>query len=664
MKKLKFAPALLAAGAMLFGAFTSCDYTGDTTFEAAVAANTASSSSSGGSGSGSGSGSASTSATYTYLKGIKGGSSTEQQATDFFKGTKDGGLGVTCTNVELQLYHTSNGWTAIDVNGSDTGTKVKNNGDMMEGPAYISGALTTKSDAVAHVNTDVFGTNGYEMGRIKVSVTAGDKDISLAKVSGYFASGKAFTNGYIKVGDADYLALTEASKLTKSSGSQTGIIVTNSAVNKTIAAGSTKDVYILLGKVAESAPSAGATIEVAELVLAFTEASAPAIKVATITLASAGNATTVDAGSTLQFTATCKGANNTTPTDSSVTWTATDSSGAAITGVTISDAGLLSVASSVAADTKVYVKATAKDGSNVSSSAFEVTTKANVPVSAITVTTTAESVDANGTLTFTATCTGAGGATPSNTNVTWSAKLGTTSVDCITSAGVFTAPVHTDENKTYTITATAADGSGVTGTKDITVNKLAALTVDNSIPFTEKFEKANIYSDSALTIFTGIQTAGAEVKLPVGYYQFTKGVLVHSITAEKNKLVTKVVTIAGIASACRLALDKPANGEISVPLNGAATVKIGFNNNSGTRGLKIISSTATLSNASVTTDGTTASTNATATVSSTSQIDVACTASSSDVLIKFDVSAADTLTIKGDDTGSVYIYFVDVAATN
>ena len=40
MKKLRGASAILAAAALIMGSFTACDYTGDTTFDAAIAANT------------------------------------------------------------------------------------------------------------------------------------------------------------------------------------------------------------------------------------------------------------------------------------------------------------------------------------------------------------------------------------------------------------------------------------------------------------------------------------------------------------------------------------------------------------------------------------------------------------------------------------------------
>ena len=209
--------------------------------------------------------------TVTFLKGITGGSATAASGEGFFAGTKSGDLDVTVSAVELQLYKSGTGWTAIDAASSST--KAGKAGDMMEGPAYISGQFTTKEDAVGNADATVLGTNGYEMGRIKLTVTAGTKAVNVKSLSGYFASGKAFTVGYVKVGDNDYekIEYEDSAKLTKSSGSQTGFVAKNFAVGKTIAAGTSADVYILLGKVAESGPSAGVTIEVAELVLTMAE---------------------------------------------------------------------------------------------------------------------------------------------------------------------------------------------------------------------------------------------------------------------------------------------------------------------------------------------------------------------------------------------------------
>ena len=221
--------------------------------------------------------------TVSFLTPITPGSSTEASKEGFFAGTKKGDLDVTVSAVELQLYKKDTGWTPIAAGSSST--KAGKAGDMMEGPDYISGQLETKEDAVANADATVLGEKGFEMGRVKLTVTAGAKPVNIKSLSGYFASGKAFTVGYVKVGDAAYTKIEydDSAKLTKSSGSQTGFVAKNFAVGKTIAAGASADVYILLGKVADSAPSAGVTIEVAELVLTMAEDSALASIAATTT---------------------------------------------------------------------------------------------------------------------------------------------------------------------------------------------------------------------------------------------------------------------------------------------------------------------------------------------------------------------------------------------
>ena len=221
--------------------------------------------------------------TVSFLTPITPGSATEASKEGFFAGTKKGDLDVTVSAVELQLYKKDTGWTPIAAGSSST--KAGKAGDMMEGPDYISGQLETKEDAVANADATVLGEKGYEMGRVKLTVTAGAKPVNIKSLSGYFASGKAFTVGYVKVGDAAYTKIEydDSAKLTKSSGSQTGFVAKNFAVGKTIAAGASADVYILLGKVADSAPSAGVTVEVAELVLTMAEDSALASIAATTT---------------------------------------------------------------------------------------------------------------------------------------------------------------------------------------------------------------------------------------------------------------------------------------------------------------------------------------------------------------------------------------------
>ena len=372
-------------------------------------------------------------ATFTFLKNIKGGSSNAAAADGFFSGAKEGDLDITVGDIELQLYKSGTGWTKIDASASSTKNAGSNN--MMEGPAHIQGQFATKAEAVPHESTVFTGSDtGYEMGRVKISVTTKESAVALKKISGYFASGKSFTAGYVKVGDNDYAQITGATALTKSSGTQTGIIVKNFEVNQTIPANSTKDVYILLGKNAPNAPSAEVTIDVAEVVYEFAAANSDST--------------------------------NPNPDGDGEGDKSDDNEG--------EEPG---------------------DQTNPSNPDEEEEDKESVLVASITVTADKTELEAGEKATFTAVCKGADNAEPSNGEVTWSAKIGdAAAANVITAAGIFTAPVHTDADKTYTITATAKDGSGTTGTMAITVKKQEPPTVGENleVDFTTGFEAATV----------------------------------------------------------------------------------------------------------------------------------------------------------------------------
>ena len=211
--------------------------------------------------------------TVTFLSGIKGGSSTEPAEAGFFSGTstKTDDLGITVGDIELQLYKKNGtGWTKIDVSASSTknASGAPDKAGNVEGVTSVQGQFTTKEDAVANPSDAVLGANGYEMGRVKISVTTGANAVTLSKISGYFASGKSFVVGYVKAGDNEYVQITGTTAFSNNKGFK----VDGFEVNQTIPANSTKDVYILLGKNATSAPSAGTTIDVAEVVYEFAAA--------------------------------------------------------------------------------------------------------------------------------------------------------------------------------------------------------------------------------------------------------------------------------------------------------------------------------------------------------------------------------------------------------
>ena len=261
MKKLSRIALLAAASAFMLAVFPACgdDDSGEETPPPVTDTDDKEQDENGGQGG--------TTATFTFLSGDYTDSSTAANAEGFFDGSKDGSLAVTVSAIELQLYKENDGWTPIDA--SKSSTKKAGGGNMGEGnPASVQAVLTTKSDGIANQSNEVFGENGYEMGRIKLAVTTGTTAVELKKISGYFASGKSFTKGYVKVGDNAYVEITETTALANNKG----FSVDGFEVNQTIPASSTKDVYILLGKVATSAPSAGTTIDVAKLVYEFAAA--------------------------------------------------------------------------------------------------------------------------------------------------------------------------------------------------------------------------------------------------------------------------------------------------------------------------------------------------------------------------------------------------------
>ena len=358
-------------------------------------------------------------ATFTFLKDINGGSSTAAAAAGFFSGTKTGDLDITVGDIELQLYKNNGGWTKIDASASSTKNEsgASKSAGNVEGVTSIQGQFATKNDAIMHEDNTIFtgsGT-GYEIGRVKITVTTKASAVALKKISGYFASGKSFTAGYVRAGDNDYAQITGTTAFSNNKGFK----VDGFEVNQTIPANSTKDVYILLGKNAAQPTTspAGATIDVAEVVYEFAAANSDST--------------------------------NPNPDGDGEGDKSDDNEG--------EEPG---------------------DPTNPSNPDEEEEDKESVLVASITVTVDKTELEAGEKATFTAVCKGADGAVPSNGEVTWSAKIGDApAANVITTAGVFTAPVHTDEDKTYTIIATAKDGSGTTGTMAITVKMQEPPTV-------------------------------------------------------------------------------------------------------------------------------------------------------------------------------------------
>ncbi|WP_160691624.1 Ig-like domain-containing protein [Clostridium sp. C2-6-12] len=185
-----------------------------------------------------------------------------------------------------------------------------------------------------------------------------------------------------------------------------------------------------------------------------------------------GSGTIINKGGTVKLTATSTPDN---ATDKSVTWTSSN------TGIaTVDNAGTVTAI----ADGNVTIIATAKDGSKI-------TGTKTITISGQTITTPVTDVKVSGiSITGSNVISSKGGitqltaiATPTNANnknVTWSSS--NSSVATVSSTGVVTA--KTDGS--ITIIATATDGSGIVGTKTITVSGQTTTTtpVNNDIKVT------------------------------------------------------------------------------------------------------------------------------------------------------------------------------------
>ena len=132
---------------------------------------------------------------------------------------------------------------------------------------------------------------------------------------------------------------------------------------------------------------------------------------------------------------------------------------------------------------------------------------------------------------------------------------------------------------------------------------------------------------------------------------FSSGVSVVSGKGTGTKLEKKAVTIDGITSAYRLSLDKDANGaSIKIPVSGKSVVKIGFNPSKVARGLTLTSVN------ELTVNGGAAATSVDYTTSATEATnEIVTVTASSDITLKVKDPASSA--------GSVYIYFIDVTAS-
>ena len=188
-----------------------------------------------------------------------------------------------------------------------------------------------------------------------------------------------------------------------------------------------------------------------------------------VTVASAGNATTVKTARTLQFTAAVLDEGSSDGVPQGVTWAV---SGNTSSSTAISTSGLLTVGEDETAGGTLTIKAT-----SVVNSAAVGTKTVTVNPLADTVTVTsagnATTVKTARTLQFSATVTGEGSTTNVPQGVTWTVSGNTSSSTTINTSGLLTVSSDEKTGGTLTIKATSSANSAVVGTKTITVNPLA-----------------------------------------------------------------------------------------------------------------------------------------------------------------------------------------------
>ena len=175
-------------------------------------------------------------------------------------------------------------------------------------------------------------------------------------------------------------------------------------------------------------------------------------------------AATVEAGKTQQFTAKVTGTGD---YNENVTWTV---SGKKSDDTTISEDGVLTVATDETATT-LTVTATAA-GDDTKSATATVTVTQPATITNVTVTPTTATVEAGKTQQFTATVTGTG---DYNEKVTWTVSGSSNEGTTISEDGVLT--VAADETAaTLTVKATANGNSGKSATATVTVTQPATIT--------------------------------------------------------------------------------------------------------------------------------------------------------------------------------------------
>lgn len=192
----------------------------------------------------------------SYLTNLSAGSSTDA--------SKDGFLSANYKNKNTTAALASaadlTAKLAYDVDTSETDVKLSGGGTKQGTPNYLQ---------VSTASSDGSGKAPWDMYIVKIPVTAGEKDIIISDISGYFGSGKSIE--YAKVYNGDITAPTETDGSYKgtlvfdsTAAEATGVTVvatgmrcvtlTKSPLNVEVPAGTTITLNILCGKTS-TAPS-------------------------------------------------------------------------------------------------------------------------------------------------------------------------------------------------------------------------------------------------------------------------------------------------------------------------------------------------------------------------------------------------------------------------
>ena len=247
----------------------------------------------------------------------------------------------------------------------------------------------------------------------------------------------------------------------------------------------------------------------------------PSVKVSSITVSATGGVSSIERGKTLQMSAAVLPAN---ATDKTVTWSVINGTGTA----TISGSGLLS-ATTVGT---VTVKATANDGSGiVGTKEIMVTSSAVTPVSSITVSAAGgvSSVEKGKTLQMSASVLPADAA---DKTVTWSVVNGTGAAT-ISNSGLLSATAV----GAVTVKATANDGSGVSGSKNISISSPSSSGGSSTPAFS-----GTSVSDSGGTV----NGAGATVFIPAYAVADTIKVRIERVGSSGVSIPTEMRLVSSI----------------------------------------------------------------------------------------------------------------------